>query len=139
MPPTFLTQYQEPVLWIPLPTCTVTPTGLSPCNVCPSRQLWIPVQLVLMRSEHHIAELLPILLRFGLCGFRSPLLTVSQLISFPPGTKTFQFPGFPNLSVSCGSPIRKFLVQFLLTDRQDFSQLATSFIGVSSLVIHLIA
>ena len=32
---------------------------------------------------------------FGLLRFRSPLLTESFLLSFPPGTKMFQFPGFP--------------------------------------------
>ena len=30
----------------------------------------------------------------GLFHFRSPLLAESQLMSFPPGTKMFQFPGF---------------------------------------------
>jgi hypothetical protein len=33
-----------------------------------------------------------------LCCFRSLLLTASHLISFPAGTKTFQFPAFPILS-----------------------------------------
>ena len=33
-------------------------------------------------------------IRFGLCRFRSPLLTVSQLISFPLGTQMFPFPRF---------------------------------------------
>ena len=32
--------------------------------------------------------------RFGLCPFRSPLLGVSLLLSFPAGTKMFQFPAF---------------------------------------------
>ena len=32
--------------------------------------------------------------RFGLCPFRSPLLRASRLISLPPGTEMFQFPGF---------------------------------------------
>ena len=32
--------------------------------------------------------------RFGLYPFRSPLLRASQLISLPPGTEMFQFPGF---------------------------------------------
>ena len=32
--------------------------------------------------------------RFGLFPFRSPLLRESQLISIPPGTEMFQFPGF---------------------------------------------
>jgi hypothetical protein len=32
---------------------------------------------------------------FGLFPFRSPLLGESRLISFPPGTEMFQFPGLP--------------------------------------------
>ena len=34
---------------------------------------------------------------FGLLRFRSPLLPESFLLSFPPGTKMFQFPGFPSV------------------------------------------
>ena len=33
--------------------------------------------------------------KFGLIPFRSPLLGESRLISFPPGTEMFQFPGLP--------------------------------------------
>jgi hypothetical protein len=32
--------------------------------------------------------------RFGLIRFRSPLLTESRLLSLPPGTEMFHFPGF---------------------------------------------
>ena len=35
--------------------------------------------------------------RFGLLRFRSPLLSESFLLSFPPGNEMFQFPGFPSL------------------------------------------
>lgn len=35
------------------------------------------------------------MLRFGLLRFRSPLLTESISLSFPPGTLMFQFPGLP--------------------------------------------
>ena len=31
-------------------------------------------------------------IQFALCCVQSPLLTASQLVSFPAGTKTFQFP-----------------------------------------------
>ena len=70
-------------------------------------------------------------IRFALYRFRSPLLTVSQLISFPSGTKMFQFPEFPLLSecLTTGSPIRTFSDQGLLAPPQDISQLGTSFIG----------
>ena len=33
---------------------------------------------------------------FGLFPFRSPLLRESRFLSFPPGTKMFQFPGLPH-------------------------------------------
>ena len=35
--------------------------------------------------------------RFGLCRFRSPLLSESRLISLPPPTQMFHFGGFPSL------------------------------------------
>ena len=76
-------------------------------------------------------------IRFALIRFRSLLLTESQLISSPSGTKTFQFPEFPTITGLKGSPIRKFLVQCPHAARQDFSQLATSFIGEKSRVLHL--
>ena len=43
----------------------------------------------------------------GLIRVRSPLLTESLLMSFPPGTEMFQFPGFASLSrftSRCGFP-----------------------------------
>ena len=43
----------------------------------------------------------------GLFRFRSPLLTESLLMSFPPGTEMFQFPGFASLAgytLRCGFP-----------------------------------
>ena len=35
----------------------------------------------------------------GLVRVRSPLLTESRLMSFPPGTEMFQFPGFASPSL----------------------------------------
>ena len=35
---------------------------------------------------------------FGLFPLRSPLLGESRFLSFPPGTKMFQFPGLPSLN-----------------------------------------
>lgn len=40
--------------------------------------------------------------QFALCRFRSPLLTASLLLSFPAGTKMFQFPAFPLRGVNPG-------------------------------------
>ena len=78
------------VLRIPLSRFRISPTGLSPSSICLSRQFGYP-------SACHVAVLTPrvFLLRFGLLRFRSPLLSESFLLSFPPGTKMFQFPGFP--------------------------------------------
>jgi hypothetical protein len=45
--------------------------------------------------QHHISNILLCRIQFGLCRFRSLLLTASQLIFFPAGTKTLQFPAFP--------------------------------------------
>ena len=42
----------------------------------------------------HVSQF-PVEIRFVLIRFRSPLLTESLLISFPPPTKMLQFGGFP--------------------------------------------
>ena len=73
-----------------------------------------PFQSIRLRLRRRMA------LSHGLVRFRSPLLTESRLISFPPGTEMFQFPGFapdglciqPPVTVSgCpvppGCPIRR--------------------------------
>ena len=39
--------------------------------------------------QHHISAMFPWKIQFALCCFQSLLLTASQLISFPLGTKTF--------------------------------------------------
>ena len=46
----------------------------------------------------HIGVLQPpdVMSDFGLYRFRSSLLTVFLLVSFPPGTEIFQFPEFPS-------------------------------------------
>ena len=67
-----------------------SPTGLSPALVPLSRGLRLDA-----RSSHvirpHDPEGCPT--RFRLVPVRSPLLRESRLISFPPGTEMFQFPG----------------------------------------------
>ena len=68
---------------MPRPTLTVVlsmATGLSP--ISPSFPTGSP-------SEDHN----------GLVRVRSPLLTESRLMSFPPGTEMFQFPGFALLTL----------------------------------------
>ena len=45
--------------------------------------------------------------RFALCPFHSPLLRASLLLSFPPGTPMFRFPGFPLAAASAGVLLRQ--------------------------------
>ena len=45
--------------------------------------------------------------RFGLMRVRSPLLAQSFLLSFPPGTKMFQFPGFAPSLARCRDHSRR--------------------------------
>jgi hypothetical protein len=71
----------------------------------------------------------------GLIRVRSPLLTESLLMSFPPGTEMFQFPGFASytlciqgrIPLRVGFPIRTSADQRSLASPRGFSQRATSF------------
>src|ERR1700741_1106327 len=96
----------------------------------------------------------------GLVRVRSPLLTESRLMSFPPVTEMFQFAGFasPKLCIHSGDifssifpasgepearkmvkmgfPIRKSAGQRLLTPHRSLSQRATSFIACACQGIH---
>ena len=85
--------------------------------------------------------------RFRLIPFRSPLLRESLLLSFPPGTEMFQFPGFPPpaLCVQTGvtphngcrvSPFGYPRIDALSAAPRGFSQPDTSFIGAQRLGIH---
>ena len=78
--------------------------------------------------------------RFGLFPVRSPLLGESRLISFPPGTEMFQFPGFASthLWIQCGmtghdpsrvSPFGHPRIKACLAAPRGLSQLTTSFIA----------
>ena len=68
----------------------LSPTGLSPAVVWLSRPFRLTYRPVKHRS-YNPQRRTP---GFGLFRFRSPLLTESLLLSFPPGTEMFQFPGF---------------------------------------------
>jgi hypothetical protein len=79
--------------------------------------------------------------------FRSPLLGVSLLLSLPPGTEMFQFPGFPppTLCVQAGvtghdpswvSPFGHRWICGWLAPPQRLSQLPTSFFGSRCQGIH---
>ena len=73
----------------------------------------------------------------GLFRVRSPLLAESLLMSVPPGTEMFQFPGFASRPYvfrsrypkGVGCPIRTSMDQSLLAAPHGFSQRATSFIA----------
>ena len=52
-------------------------------------------------------------IRFGLFPFRSPLLWESLLISFPRGTKMFQFPQFPLPDLCVESGVSRFCLDEL--------------------------
>ena len=68
--------------------------------------------------------------RFGLIRVRSPLLTESLLLSFPPGTEMFQFPGF---APPCYGFTRRSFgypgIDSRLTDPPGLSQSSTPFIA----------
>jgi hypothetical protein len=77
---------------------------------------------------------------FGLFPFRSPLLRESRFLSFPPGTKMFQFPGLPlpALCIQAGvrahyhawvSPFGNPRINGWSAPSRGLSQPPTSFIG----------
>ena len=73
--------------------------------------------------------------RFRLRPFRSPLLRASRLISLPPGTEMFQFPGFASTCVDDGTrappgcPIRPSRDHRVCATPPSLSQLTTAFIA----------
>jgi hypothetical protein len=84
---------------------------------------------------------------FSLFRFRSPLLTESLSISFPPVTEMFHFAGCRDVRAMdsheleqvlsrSGYPIRKFTGQSVFAALRDLSQLATSFIAYWHQGIH---
>ena len=119
-------------------SCSVTATGLSPCFVLLSSRLRISKRGLKEGPKHHIPDTFQCQIRFAVYSFQSLLLTISQLISFPAGTKMFQFPAFPDLSVLNRSLIRRSSVLSLHTARRGISPLVASFISASNQVFHLI-
>lgn len=78
---------------------------------------------------------------FRLFPFRSPLLRKSHMLSFPPGTKMFQFPGFPRICLYIQQMViphyRNWVPPFgdpritaCLAAPRGLSQPTTSFFGV---------
>ena len=109
----------------------LSPTGLSPSRAPRSRGLQLAIQHACVGPTTPR----PQGPRFGLGRFRSPLLSASRLISLPPGTEMFQFPGFALLERSDGTrappgcPIRPSGDHSLCAAPPGLSQLTTAFIA----------
>ena len=73
----------------------VSTTGLLPPMAGLSRPLRLPRSFVTPYGASYNPERQAF--RFGLLPFRSPLLRKSLLLSSPPGTEMFQFPGLPSI------------------------------------------
>lgn len=107
-------------------------TGLSPSLVYHSRRLHLRLHCsCTIRTPH-----LPFGIQFALRCVQSPLLTASQLLSFPFPTMMFRFRKFLLLTEWMGCPIRGSPVLGLRAPRRSFSQLATPFVSVLNLAIH---
>ena len=83
-----------------------SPTRLARSMASLSRTLRLKMHFVTLRTYGSMFTVGPTtphkqrppsitLMRFRLFPFRSPLLRESLVISFPPGTEMFHFPGFP--------------------------------------------
>jgi hypothetical protein len=106
-------------------------TGLSPSLASRSRE----VHLTCHAASAAPTTPIPQGDRFGLGPFRSPLLRTSRLISLPPGTEMFQFPGFASFRRRMtgfrqpGCPIRPSRDHRVCATPPSFSQLTTAFIA----------
>ncbi len=123
--------------------CNTTPflcmlTGLSPSPVLLSSKLQLaPDWIVYVASKTPHLHCITAAIRFGLGRFRSPLLTASLLISFPPATQMFPFAEFAfpkgNEKNPSGffsrSRIRESSDRRMLAPTRGISQLATPFIA----------
>ena len=100
------------------------------------------MQALRLRGYHPLRPTFPdcsasLAVTTGLVPVRSPLLGESLLMSFPPGTEMFQFPGFASRTYEfstgypkgVGFPIRTSADQRSLASPRGFSQRATSFIA----------
>jgi hypothetical protein len=91
-PPSFTPDYSGRALLRNTATTRTLPstTGLSPSLAPHSRGLRLASRVASAGPTTPV----PLGHRFGLGPVRSPLLRASRLISLPPGTEMFQFPGF---------------------------------------------
>ena len=131
---------------VPAASFSVSCTGLSPAMAELSSSLPLPT------PESRMPALQPRMvetLRFGLFPFRSPLLWESRLISLPPGTEMFHFPGLASLGLCIQprmmghdshrvSPFRNHRIIGCLAPPRCLSQLTASFIASQRQGIHLL-
>ena len=131
---------------VPAASFSVSSTGLSPAVAELSSSLPLPT------PESRMPALQPRMVettRFGLFPFRSPLLWESRLISFPPGTEMFHFPGsasstlwihveIPEHDFRWVPPFRDPRIKGCLAPPRGLSQLATSFFASQRQGIHLL-
>ncbi len=111
--------------------CRITGTPLSPTGLSPA-VVWLsrPFRLTYLPAKHRSYNPQGRTPGFGLFRVRSPLLTESLLLSLPPGTEMFQFPGFAPgcygfTAGSFGNPG----IDSRLTDPPGLSQSSTPFIA----------
>ncbi len=93
MSPGFLSSIRWTVLWILsnpsfYPYVAITLFGLAFQQI---KVQWLGSK---DSPQHHISNGFHRQIQFALCRVQSLLLAASQLVSFPSGTKTFQFPEF---------------------------------------------
>ena len=131
---------------VPAASLSGSSTGLSPALA------ELSSSLPLLTQESRMPVLQPRLNesnRFGLFPFRSPLLWESRLISFPPGTEMFHFPGSASSTLSFHvempehysrrvSPFRHPRIKGCLAPPRGLSQLTTSFFAVQRPGIRLL-
>ena len=131
---------------VPAASFSVSCTGLSPAMAELSSSLPLPT------LESRMPALQPRMvetIRFGLFPFRSPLLWESRLISLPPGTEMFHFPGLASLDLCIQSrmmghdshrvsPFRNHRIVGCLAPPRCLSQLTASFIASQRQGIHLL-
>ena len=114
----------------------LSPTGLLPALADLSRPIRLGFASLIAGPQPQTT----VVIWFGLFPFRSPLLRESMFLSFPPGTKMFQFPGFPPIRLfysaygTCALPqvsslIRKSAGRWIFAPYRSLSQLVTSFVG----------
>ena len=129
---------------VPAVSLSGSGTGLSPALAKLSSFLPLPTH------ESRMPALQPRLdesNRFRLFPLRSPLLRESRLISFPPGTEMFHFPGSASSTLSFHvempehysrrvSPFRHPRIKGCLAPPRGLSQLTTSFFAFRRQGIH---